>query len=318
MHDVITIHIFRHWLQLQVELWYNNVDLQEMTLEVAKMEFSKIKFTKMQGLGNDYIYVNCMNDCPDDLPGLSKKLSDRHFGIGSDGLVLIMPSKAADFRMRMFNSDGSEAEMCGNASRCVGKYVYDNRLTDKTTVTLETLAGIKVLELTVRNGKVASARVDMGAPVLNPADIPVRSTKDLFISEPVKIKDRTFHVTCVSMGNPHAVSYVDNVAGFPLEVYGPAMETNELYPRKINSEFVEVLDRKTLKMRVWERGAGETLACGTGACAVAVATVLNGLCERTVTVRLLGGDLVIEWNPDDNHVYMTGPAVTVFEGEAEL
>lgn len=284
-----------------------------MILEVAKM-----KFTKMHGLGNDYIYVNCMKDCPDDPAGLSKRLSDRHFGIGSDGLVLIMPSKVADFRMRMFNSDGSESEMCGNASRCIGKFVYDNGLTDKKTVTMETLAGIKILELAVENGKVEFVRVDMGEPVLKPVDIPVRSTKDLFISEPVIIKDRTFNVTCVSVGNPHAVSYVDDVANFPLEVYGPVMETNELYPRRINSEFVEVIDRKTLKMRVWERGAGETLACGTGACAVAVATVLNGLCDRKVTVKLLGGDLTIEWNEKDNHVYKTGPAVKVFDGEVEL
>jgi len=276
-----------------------------------------LKFTKMQGLGNDYIYINCMEECPDDLSNLSKRLSDRHFGVGSDGIVLIMPSKVADFRMRMFNSDGSEAEMCGNASRCIGKYVYDNGLTDKKKVTMETLAGIKVLELTVENGKVALVCVDMGEPVLKPYDIPVHSTKDLFISEPVTIKDRTFHVTCVSMGNPHAISYVDDVAGFPLEVYGPVMETNELYPRKINSEFVEVKDRKTLKMRVWERGAGETLACGTGACAVAVATVLNGLCDRNVTVELLGGNLAIEWNEKDNHVYMTGPAVKVFDGVVE-
>lgn len=277
-----------------------------------------MKFTKMHGLGNDYIYVNCMKDCPNDPAGLSKRLSDRHFGIGSDGLVLIMPSKIADFRMRMFNSDGSEAEMCGNASRCVGKYVYDNGLTDKKSVTMETLAGVKILELKVENGKVELVRVDMGEPVLKPVDIPVNSNKDLFISEPVIIKDRTFQVTCVSMGNPHAISYVDDVADFPLEVYGPVMEINELYPRKINSEFVEVIDRKTLKMRVWERGAGETLACGTGACAVVVATVLNGLCERMVTVKLLGGDLTIEWNEKDNHVYKTGPAVKVFDGEVEL
>ncbi len=274
-----------------------------------------MRFTKMHGLGNDYIYFNCMKECPDDPEDLSKRLSDRHFGIGSDGLVLIMPSEVADFRMRMFNSDGSEAEMCGNASRCVGKYVYDNGLTDKTALTLETLAGIKKLWLTVEDGRVEQVRVDMGEPVLKPANIPVQSTKELFISEPVTIKDRVFHVTCVSMGNPHAVAYIDNVDGFPLEVYGPVMETHELYPRKINSEFVEVIDRKTLKMRVWERGAGETLACGTGACAVTVATVLNGLCDRKVTVKLLGGDLTVEWNENDNHVYMTGPAVKVFEGE---
>jgi diaminopimelate epimerase len=258
-----------------------------------------------------------MEQCPEDPSSLSKRLSDRHFGIGSDGLVLIMLSRTADFRMRMFNSDGSEAEMCGNASRCVGKYVYDKGLTDKKTVTMETPAGIKILELTVENDKVTLVRVDMGEPVLTPVDIPVKSNKDLFIAEPITIKDRTFRVTCVSMGNPHAVSYVEDVANFPLEVYGPIMETNELYPRKINSEFVEVIDRKTLKMRVWERGAGETLACGTGACAVAVASVLNGLCDRNVTVKLLGGDLTIEWNEKDNHVYKTGPAVTVFDGEVE-
>ena len=274
-----------------------------------------MRFTKMHGLGNDYIYFNCMKECPDDPADLSKRLSDRHFGIGSDGLVLIMPSEVADFRMRMFNSDGSEAEMCGNASRCVGKYVYDNGLTDKKALTLETLAGIKKLWLTVESGKVEYVRVDMGEPVLKPANIPVQSTKELFISEPVTIKDRVFHVTCISMGNPHAVTYIDNVDGFPLEVYGPVMESHELYPRKINSEFVEVIDRKTLKMRVWERGAGETLACGTGACAVTVATVLNGLCDKKVTVKLLGGDLEVEWNENDNHVYMTGPAVKVFEGE---
>jgi len=277
-----------------------------------------LKFTKMQGLGNDYIYVNCMDSCPENPSELAKRLSDRHFGIGSDGLILIMPSKVADFRMRMFNADGSEAEMCGNGSRCVGKFVYDHRLTDKKTITLETLAGIKVLEFTVNDGKVSLVRIDMGEPVLTPADIPVKSSKARFVSEPVKIKDRMFNVTCVSMGNPHAVSYVDNVESFPLEVYGPLMEVDELYPRRVNSEFVEVLDRKTLKMRVWERGAGETLACGTGACAVAVASILNGLCERSVTVRLLGGDLMIEWNEKDNHVYMTGPAVTVFDGEAEI
>ena len=279
---------------------------------------SKLKFTKMHGLGNDYIYVNCMDHCPENPAELSKLLSDRHFGVGSDGLILILPSKVADFRMRMFNSDGSEAEMCGNGSRCVGKYVYDYGLTEKKKITLETLAGIKALEFIVDGGKVALVKIDMGEPILKPADIPVKSSGERFVSEPVTIMDRTFNVTCVSMGNPHAISYIDGVDSFPLEVYGPLMEVNELYPRRINSEFVEVLDRKTLKMRVWERGAGETLACGTGACAVAVSSILNGLSERSVTVKLLGGDLMIEWNEEDNHVYMTGPAVTVFEGEVEI
>lgn len=306
------------------------------------MKNSELNFTKMHGLGNDYIYVNCMDECPADPSGISKWLSDRHFGIGSDGLVLIMPSEAADFRMRMFNSDGSEAEMCGNAARCVGKYVYDNRLTNKREVTLETPAGLKKLMLTVRNGMVELVRVDMGEPVLKPDDIPAICPKDkayakgailqqesifqngsgcpdeLFISKTVTVGDRNFQVTCVSMGNPHAVAYVDDVDGFPLEVYGPLMETHELFPKKINSEFVQVLDEQTLKMRVWERGAGETLACGTGACAAAVASVLNGLCGRRVTVKLSGGDLMIEWDEKNNHVFMTGPAVKVFEGRVEL
>jgi diaminopimelate epimerase len=276
-----------------------------------------MRFTKMQGLGNDYIYINCLEDCPDDPPNLAKRLSDRHFGIGSDGLVLIMQSKIADFRMRMFNPDGSEAEMCGNAIRCVGKYLYDNGLINRKRISVETLAGIRMLDLSVDNGKVLCVRVDMGEPVTKPENIPVNSVKDMFISQPVTVHGRTFRVTCVSMGNPHAVSYVDNVAAFPLEVFGPAMETNQLYPRKINSEFVELIDRKTLKIRVWERGTGETLACGTGACAAAVASVLNGLCDRKVTVKLLGGDLVIDWDEGDRHVYMTGPAEKVFNGETE-
>jgi len=285
-----------------------------MNLEVAKM-----KFTKMQGIGNDYIYVNCLEKEILNPSELSKRLSDRHFGIGSDGLVLILPSKVADFRMRMFNSDGSEAEMCGNASRCIGKYVYDNDLTTKRTVSMETLAGIKILELYVKNGKVERVRVDMGAPILKPSDIPVKSGKEIFVAEPITIADRTFNVTCVSMGNPHAVSFLEeDVDKFPLEFYGSKMEVLDIYPRKTNSEFVQVIDKNTLKMRVWERGAGETLACGTGACAVLVAAVLNNLSERKSTIKLLGGDLIVEWNADDNHVYKTGLAVKVFEGEIEL
>jgi diaminopimelate epimerase len=277
-----------------------------------------MKFTKMQGLGNDYIYVDCIKETIDNPSNVARIVSDRHFGVGSDGLVLIMPSNVADFKMRMFNSDGSEAEMCGNAIRCVGKYVFDNNLTKKTTVEIETLAGIKVLQLNIKNSKVDLVRVDMGEPILKPKDIPVVSRKDLFISQPVKIDDNTFYVTCVSMGNPHAVAYVDDVMKFPLEAFGSKMETNEIYPRKVNTEFVEVIDRQTLKMRVWERGAGETLACGTGACAVLVSSVLNNLCDRIATVKLLGGDLTVEWNEKDNHVYMTGPAAKVFEGEIEI
>jgi len=277
-----------------------------------------MKFTKMHGAGNDYIYVNCIEQQLENPSEIAKFVSDRHFGIGSDGLVLILPSEKADFRMRMFNSDGSEAEMCGNAIRCVGKYVYDNGLTSKTTVSIETLAGIKVLDMTVKDGKAVLVKVDMGEPILEPSKIPVKSDKELFISEPVTIEGNTYKVTCVSMGNPHAVTYVDDVDNFPLEKVGPLMETHELYPRKINAEFVQVIDRNTLKMRVWERGAGETLACGTGACAVLVASVLNGLCERKATVKLLGGDLHIEWNEADNHVYMTGPAVKVFDGTIDI
>lgn len=274
-----------------------------------------MKFTKMQGLGNDYIYVNCFEEKIEDPNSVAKFISDRHFGIGSDGLVLIMASEKADFRMRMFNSDGSEAEMCGNAIRCVGKFVYDNGLTTEKTISVETLAGIKILQMTVIDMQVEKVRVDMGEPIINPTLIPVCSSLDQFISQPIAILDRVFNVTCASMGNPHAVSYIDDVTGFELEKYGSVMEIHKLFPRKINSEFVEVIDRSTLKMRVWERGAGETLACGTGACAVLVATVLNELCDRSVTVKLLGGDLQIEWNEQDNHVYMTGPAVKVFDGE---
>ncbi len=277
-----------------------------------------MKFTKMHGLGNDYIYVNCLDKTVENPSEVAGFVSDRHFGIGSDGLVLILPSDKTDFRMRMFNSDGSEAEMCGNAIRCVGKFVYDNGLTSKTDIAIDTLAGIKILDMTVKDGKVTLVRVDMGEPVLRPRDIPVDSDKELFVSQPVTIDGQVYKVTCVSMGNPHAVTYVEDVANFPLEVVGPKMETHPLYPRKINSEFVQLIDRQTLKMRVWERGAGETLACGTGACAVLVATVLNGLCDRKATVKLKGGDLTIEWNGQDNHVYMTGPATKVFEGEIEI
>lgn len=277
-----------------------------------------MKFTKMQGLGNDYIYVDCTHTVINNIADIARRVSDRHFGIGSDGLVLIMKSDVADFRMRMFNSDGSEAEMCGNAIRCVGKYVYDNKMIDKNKITIETLAGIKILDLRIENDEVVLARVDMGEPILIPKDIPVDSGKDRFISEPVEIDGKTYNVTAVSMGNPHAISYVNDVTNFPLFEVGPKMETHKLFPRKVNAEFVQVVDRSTLKMRVWERGAGETLACGTGACAVLVASVLNGVSDRIATIKLLGGDLLIEWSEKDNHVYMTGPAVKVFEGEIEV
>lgn len=273
-----------------------------------------MKFTKMQGIGNDYIYVNCFEEQIDDIPALAVSMSDRHFGVGSDGLVLIMPSKTADFRMRMFNADGSEAEMCGNAIRCVGKYVYDNGLTDKTELSVETLAGIKYLKLFVENGSVQQATVNMGKPVLTPQLIPVDSTGDDFINKAITVGGQEYAITCVSMGNPHAVTYMDDVAGLEIEKIGPLFEHHPIFPRRTNTEFVKVIDRKTLQMRVWERGAGETLACGTGACATLVASVLNGLCERKATVRLLGGNLEIEWNEADGCVYMTGGATTVFEG----
>ncbi|MBN2559123.1 MAG: diaminopimelate epimerase [Clostridia bacterium] len=277
-----------------------------------------MKFTKMQGTGNDYIYVNCLEETVADPSGTAVLVSDRHFGIGSDGLILICPSDRADFRMRMFNADGSEGEMCGNGIRCVGKYVYDKGLTQKTTVEIETLAGIKVLQMQTKAGKVEKVRVDMGEPVLKPELIPAVFEGADCIARKVRTGFGEYEVTCVSMGNPHAVVYVDSVAGIGIEKEGPPMEFHPAFPNRVNTEFVEVVDRKTLKMRVWERGSGETLACGTGACAVLVASVLNGLSDRSATVRLLGGDLEIEWSQKDNHVYMTGPAVTVFEGEINL
>lgn len=289
-----------------------------MIISYHHTKLKLMKFTKMQGLGNDYIYVDCTQKSIDNISEVAKKVSDRHFGIGSDGLVLILPSDKADFRMRMFNSDGSESEMCGNAIRCVGKYVFDNKLTTKNNITIETLAGIKVLELKIQAGKVVLVRVDMGEPILTPKDIPVEGNKERFISEPIEIDGQTYNVTAVSMGNPHAISYVDDVDNFPLYEVGPKMEINKHFPRKVNAEFVQIIDKSTLKMRVWERGAGETLACGTGASAVLVASVLNGVSERTATIKLLGGDLLIEWSETNNHVYMTGPAVKVFEGEIDI
>lgn len=274
-----------------------------------------MKFTKMQGLGNDYVYINCFKEEVKNPNELAIKISNRNFGIGSDGLVLIMPSEKSDFRMRMLNPDGSESEMCGNAIRCVGKYVYDNKMTDKDCITIETLAGEKVLQLTIVDNVVELVKVDMGEPILFPKNIPINSELDKFISVPVKIEDKIFNVTGVSMGNPHAISFIENVDSFELEKYGKQMEINELFPRKVNAEFVQVIDKNTLKMRVWERGTGETLACGTGASAVLVASVLNGFSNRIATIKLLGGDLIIEWNEENNRVYMTGPAVKVFDGE---
>ena len=274
-----------------------------------------IKFTKMHGLGNDYVYIDAINQKIENESSLAKFVSNRHFGIGSDGLILICKSEVADFKMRMFNSDGSEAEMCGNGIRCVGKFVYDKGLTNKTTVKIETLAGIKTLILNTKDGKVGTARVDMGEPILEAEKIPVISTEKTVKNLELEAENKKFKFTCVSMGNPHAITIVENTKEFDVEKYGKVLEIDKAFPKKANIEFAQIIDRQNINMRVWERGAGETLACGTGACATAVACNLNGLTDRKVNIELLGGTLNIEWNETDNHVYMTGPAVTVFDGE---
>lgn len=276
---------------------------------------SPLKFTKMHGAGNDYIYVNCFTQTVENPAELSIQISNRNFGVGSDGLVLILPSDTCDFRMRMFNNDGSESEMCGNASRCVGKFVYDKGLTDKTEVSLETGAGVKILKLHVENGKVSRVTVDMGEPILQPELVPVNLHGDVVIAAPLTVEGIDYKITCVSMGNPHAVVFTTGIDTMNLNEIGPKFENNAIFPRRTNTEFIEIIDRKTLKMRVWERGSGETLACGTGACASLVAAVLNNFSERKATLQLLGGNLEIEWDEATNHVFMTGPAATVFEGE---
>ena len=274
-----------------------------------------IKFTKMHGLGNDYVYIDAINQKIENESSLAQFVSNRHFGIGSDGLILICKSKVADFKMRMFNSDGSEAEMCGNGIRCVGKFVYDKGLTNKTTVKIETLAGIKTLILNTKDGKVETARVDMGEPILEAEKIPVISTEKPVKNLELEAENKKFKFTCVSMGNPHAITIVEDTKEFDVEKYGKVLEVDKAFPKKANIEFAQIANRQNINMRVWERGAGETLACGTGACATAVACNLNGLTDRKVNIELLGGTLNIEWNETDNHVYMTGPAVTVFDGE---
>ena len=280
-----------------------------------------MEFTKMQGLGNDYVYVNCLRETIKNPAEVSKFVSDRHFGIGSDGLIMICPSKVADFEMQMYNADGSRGKMCGNGIRCVAKYVYDYGLTDKTSISVETLGGIKYLDLTVEDGKVSLVKVDMGSPRLAPSQIPIvpENPEDTrIIDAPLEVEGKTYYMTGVSMGNPHTVVYVDDVKGLDLLKIGPSFENHKRFPERINTEFAHVLDRKTVEMRVWERGSGETLACGTGACAVAVASILNGLTEDRVTVKLLGGDLLIEWDKEADKVYMTGPAKVVFDGEIDL
>ncbi len=298
-----------------------------------------MEFTKMEGLGNDYVYIDCYTKEQkiENMSNLAQTISNRHFGVGSDGLILICKSNIADFKMRMFNSDGSEAEMCGNGIRCVGKFVYDKGLTQKEEITVETLAGIKKLKLNIEKGKVKTVRVDMGQPILEPDKIPVIPMKN---ENPVKnlelqVLDKKFRFTCVSMGNPHAVAFIKgvnnklqtikdveesiskNIEEFDLEKYGRIVEVDNHFPKKVNVEFIEIENESYMKMRVWERGSGETLACGTGACASVVAAIINGYAKKNtpITVKLLGGNLEIEWNEKDNHVYMTGPATTVFEGK---
>lgn len=290
-----------------------------------------MKFTKMHGIGNDYVYVNCFKETVDDPARVAEIVSDRHFGIGSDGLILIKPSEIADFEMDMYNADGSRGKMCGNGIRCVAKYVYDYGLTDKTQISVATGSGIKYLDLTVENGKVTLVKVDMGAPILEPEKIPVamehsgagmhgdeNGNMDKIVQESILVHGVAYSMTCVSMGNPHCIVCVDDVDGLKIEKIGPRFEFHPCFPDRVNTEFIKVLDRNTVQMRVWERGSGETWACGTGACAVAVACILNGWTEDTVTVKLRGGDLKIQWDREKNTVFMTGPATVVFDGEITL
>lgn len=275
-----------------------------------------MKFTKMQGTGNDYVYIDCFKEDVASPELLVAKISDRHKGIGSDGLVLIMPSAVADFRMRMFNPDGSESQMCGNASRCVGKFVYDKKLTDKTEILLDTNGGIKFLKLIPnQSGQIERVCVNMGEPVLVAEEIPVTFSGKMMINEQINFEPELYNITCVSMGNPHTIIFTDNINKLKLEKIGSKIENFRLFPERTNVEFVEIISPYRANVRVWERGAGETQACGTGACAVLVAGVLNGVLDRQATIQLPGGELQIEWRESDNCVYMTGDAVTVFEGE---
>ena len=276
-----------------------------------------MKFTKMHGCGNDYVYVNGFTEKVADKPKAVVALSDRHFGIGSDGVIFINPSQQADFEMEMYNADGTRAEMCGNGIRCVGKYVYDHGMTDKTSITVESFGKVKYLDLTVENGKVVKVKVNMGKPELTAKDVPVVSVHEQVIDEEIIVKGKSYRMTCVSMGNPHAVVFMDDVEHLAIEEIGPYFENHERFPNRTNTEFVQVIDDSHVKMRVWERGTGETLACGTGCCATAVACVLNRLTGAHVTVQVLGGEIEIYWDQKENLVYMTGPAVTVLEGETE-
>lgn len=279
-----------------------------------------MKFTKMHGIGNDYVYVNCFQETVKDPCAVAKFVSDRHFGIGSDGLILIKPSDIADCEMDMYNLDGSQGAMCGNGIRCVAKYIYDYGIVNKTNISVATKSGIKYLDLTVKDGKVSTVKVNMGSPILTAKQIPVVSETEEVLDAPIEVNGDVYRFTAVSMGNPHAIVYMDDVEHLEIEKIGPAFESHVFFPDRVNTEFVKVIDNHTVQMRVWERGSGETLACGTGACAVAVASILNGHVDGTqpVTVKLLGGDLEIFWDRDDNLVYMTGPAATVFDGEIDL
>lgn len=274
-----------------------------------------MKFTKMHGAGNDYVYVDCFAEkVPADVAETARRMSDRHFGIGGDGLVLICPSERADARMRMFNADGSESEMCGNASRCVAKYLYDHGIAKKEELRLETGRGVLTLRVEVEKGKVERVRVNMAAPILKSSEIPTTLPGDPPVRAPLEVAGRKLEVTCVSMGNPHCITFVDEITDDWVLGVGPKIEVHPAFPRKINAEFVQVISPREIRMRVWERGSGETLACGTGACASAVAAVLNGLCERKVLCHLPGGDLTLEWSESEGVVYMTGPAKEVFSG----
>lgn len=279
-----------------------------------------MKFTKMHGCGNDYIYVDGSKEMipVEEKPQIVRRLSDRHFGIGGDGVIFVNSSAEADFEMEMYNMDGSRAEMCGNGIRCVAKFVYDKGLTNKTSISIISCGKIKYLDLNIADGKVSTVKVNMGAPILKAKDIPVICDREEAIAERLEVEGTVYEMTCVSMGNPHAVIFMDHVADLPLEKIGPEFENHVRFPNRINTEFIRVLDDETIEMRVWERGTGETLACGTGACASVVAAVLNGLTKEQVTVKLLGGNLQIQWDRQTNLVYMTGPATTVFEGEIEL
>ena len=274
-----------------------------------------MKFTKMQGCGNDYVYIDATKEVPAEADKLAIRVSDRHYGIGSDGLIMICSSKVADFRMVMFNADGSESEMCGNGIRCFGKFVYDHGLTEKKELAVETLAGIKYLKLTEENGVITGVTVDMGKPVTKAEEIPVAAEGDPVLHYPITVQEKEYRISCASMGNPHATVYVEDTVSLDLEAIGPYFENHEVFPRRVNTEFVQLISRKHIRMRVWERGSGETWACGTGACACAYVSMLNGYVDNEVEVEMRGGSVVIRYDETDGHIYMTGPAVTTFEGE---